>query len=273
MKRWCSIVLLLLMSSLAAQESQPSSPAASPAQEKKGWTLQEAEQALRQLIDDPTYPLRYAGFDEALKKHEFKGRGLDSFIVDLEGGYIWHADFESRRDRRRYQIGHPLFNKVLVKKEEAFQKALRIARKNFPSFEQFNMVLISDGDSPFQFHWWAQDQKSEVFLPVEVTVYIDQLNGNLTGFYGLRGEFRLRDPWTLTQEEAVALARQVDERFREAKVRVRKYTTKHGITGRYLDLWEVEVLLYKQWNGQEYGPVVLVDDELKKVYMVLTPLG
>lgn len=273
MKCWSSFLLLLLVTSVTAQDQKPSSQPAQPAQERKGWTLKEAEQALRQLIDDPQYPLRYAGFDEALRRHTFKGRGYDNFIVDLEWGYIWEAYFPSREDPRKDQIGHPLFNKVLVKKEDAFQKALRIAKKNFPFFEQFNMVLLTDGDPPYEFHWQAQDKASEVFLPVDTTVWIDQLNGNLFGFNCWRGEFRLREKWNLTEEQAVAIARQAHESFRDARVRVRKRTAKNSVIGRYLDLWEVEVLLYKQRDGKEYGPIVEVDDELGKVYMILTPAG
>ncbi len=270
MKCWCSIILLLLATPLAAQEPKPSSQPAQPVRQKKGWTLKEAEQALRQLIDDPQYPLRYAGFDEALRRHTFKGKGFDSFVVDLEWGYIWRATLYSCEDKRKDQIGHPLFNKVLVKREDAFQKALSVAKKNFPFFEQFNMVLICDGDPPFKFEWQGQDKANGVFLPVDVTVWIDQLNGNLIGFDCVRAEFRLREKWNLTEEQAVAIARKANESFRDAKVRVRKRTAKNSVIGRYLDLWEVEVLLYTR-EGKEYGPIVEVDDELGKVYIVHTP--
>ena len=267
------ISVVLAAVPLASLAEQPRAIGGAGNDDRPFWSREDAMRAIQELAGDPEYPIEYVGVDDALSlmgpKHAFRGRAGDTFVVDLLQGYVWMASFLSHRDSRRDDMRDPLFGKVLLAESDALERASRIARGNFRFFSDFVMVLTRNSRTGF--FWRARDKRTDVYLPVTVKVMLDPLTGKLTGFYGWRGDFRLPGTWHLSEQQAVATARATDESFRDAKLRVRKATAMSYVLKRHLDLWEIEALLLKGPDGNEYGPVMRTDDQSAKVWDVMRP--
>lgn len=202
----------------------------------------------------------------------FWGKPFDVFEVNTKLGYIFMAIIQSNRDKRQNDLMDPMHGKSLVSVDQASEKAKAVAVKMCPLFTKMNMVKNPFGsDIPHRTHWKAMDPDTGIYLPVEVLVTVDSLNGKIVGYYSEISDYRIKEKWNLTEAKAVALARKANPELAKIPVRVWRYTGKDVNTKEYYDAWQIQFQQYKRNTGDYYGFMVVVDDATGKIRTTAAP--
>jgi hypothetical protein len=161
-------------------------------------TQEQAAEAIRRLVGDPDYPLRCVSLGTAVGRlgQEYwfaglEGSSSDKFRVDARTGDVLSAFINSRQDGRYSLMGTEVFGQPQIPLDYARRKAQRLARENYRGFEEAHMVCLENGrvgGSLIGFRWWGKDPQSGAYLPMNLDIGLDPLNGQLVHWRAERTE-------------------------------------------------------------------------------------
>lgn len=152
------------------------------------WTVEECAQAIRELIGEPDYAVRFVYEDTwgdgevrllwRLEGREAEDGRRDWFSVDPDRHVVCRAYLYSRQAGSYSIPGNESLSRAKTDPAAAERLARRIAHKHCPSLlDGPHLYTVRTSESPFTFRWRQIAQPWGVRLPRSVCVGIDAVNG------------------------------------------------------------------------------------------------